>query len=91
MKDYLDKLKVDIDYENQPFDNLKINPYEIVIATAKYARELNEKFRKYFGSDYDIQPRNLAVKKLESDNLQLIYEDDQVKTDKLTAAHNKEK
>ena len=91
MEEYLDKLKVKIDYENQPFDKLKINPYEIVIATAKYARELNEKFRKYFGSDYDIQPRSLAVKKLESDSLQLIYEDDQEKTDKLAATHDKEK
>ena len=91
MEEYLDKLKVEIDYENQPFDNMKINPYEIVIATAKYAREINEKFRKYFGSDYDIQPRNLAVKKLESDSLHLIYENEQEKTDKLTEVPDKEK
>ena len=90
MEEYLDKIKVEIDYENQPFENMKINPYEIVIAAAKYAREVNEKFRKYFGSDCDVQPRNIAVKKLESDSLHLIYENEEEK-DELTEVNDKEK
>ena len=81
MEKYLDKFKVEIDYENQPFEKMENNPYEIVIATAKYARKLNEKLRKYFGSDCDIQPRNLAVKKLESENLRLRYENENEKDD----------
>lgn len=77
MEERLDKFKVEIDYENQKFEELEINPYEIVIAASKYARDINDKFRKYFGSDCDVQPRNIAVKKLESDSLHIIYDNEE--------------
>ena len=35
MEKYLDKFKVEIDYENQPFEKMENNPYEIVIANGK--------------------------------------------------------
>ena len=86
----MDINNMDVDYEKQNFEEMDANPYEIVIAAAKYAREVNEKFRKYFGSDCDVQPRNIAVKKLESDSLHLIYENEEEK-DELTEVNDKEK
>ena len=69
----MDKFKVEIDYEEQSFDDMDANPYEIIIAAAKYSREINEKVRKYFGSDVDAQPRNLAMKKLGKDKGKIFY------------------
>ena len=73
MNELLDKFKVKINYEKQSFDSIKNNPYEIAVAASKYAREINEKVRKYFGSEVDIQPRNLAMKKLENKNIKIVY------------------
>ena len=73
MDELLNKLKVKIDYEKQLIDKLEANPYEVAVATSKYAREVNEKARKYFGSDVDILPRNLAMKKIESGKFKVIY------------------
>ena len=77
MEEYPNKFKVEIDYENQPFEDMEINPYEVVLAASKYARDINDKFRKFFGSDFDVQPRNLAMKKLESDSIKLIYDNEE--------------
>ena len=73
MNELLNKLKVNIDYEQQSFDKINANPYEIAVAASKYAREVNDRARKYFGSDVDIQPRNLAMKKLENENMEIVY------------------
>lgn len=73
MNELFNKLKVNIDYEQQSFDNINANPYEIAVAASKYAREVNDRARKYFGSDVDIQPRNLAMKKLENENMEIVY------------------
>lgn len=73
MNELFNKLKVKIDYEQQSFDNINANEYEIAVAASKYAREVNDRARKYFGSDVDIQPRNLAMKKLENENMEIVY------------------
>ena len=73
MDELFNKLKVKIDYEQQSFDDKNANDYEIAVATSKYAREVNDRARKYFGSDVDIQPRNLAMKKLENENMEIVY------------------
>jgi len=69
----MNKFKVEIDYEKQSFEDVDANLYEIAIATAKYAREVNEKIRKYFDSDINAQPRNLAMKKLEKEKGVIVY------------------
>lgn len=69
-----DKLIVPIDYEHQMFLNKTANPYEIAVATAKYARSVNDRIRKYFGPEVSVQPRNIAMKKMENDDTQIVYE-----------------
>jgi len=73
LRKYLVCTNIIIDYERQLFDKINANPYEIAVAASKYAREINERARKYFGSDVDIQPRNLAMKKLENENMEIVY------------------
>ena len=73
MNELFNKLKVKIDYEQQSFDKINANSYEIAVAVSKYAREVNDRARKCFGSDVDIQPRNLAMKKLENENMEIVY------------------
>ena len=70
-----EKLNVVVDYENQPFEDMSVNPYELAVATAKYARDINDKIRKYFGSEVSSQPRNLAMKKLENENTKIVYDE----------------
>ncbi|MFC1538207.1 hypothetical protein ACFL6H_02190 [Candidatus Latescibacterota bacterium] len=79
MDELLNKLKVKIDYEKQLIDKLKSNPYEISVAISKYAREVNEKARKYFGSNVDIMPRNLAMKKIEGEKFKIVYPENEHK------------
>ncbi len=73
MDELLKKLRTSVDYENMNLEEIDANLYEISVATAKYAREINEKARKFYGSDVDILPRNMAVKKLENNTLNIGY------------------
>ena len=82
MDELLNKLKVSIDYETQKLDELEANSYEISVAASKYAREVNEKARKYFGSDVDILPRNMAMKKLDSKSLKIGYPEKETEEEK---------
>ena len=68
-----DKLKTTLDVENQSFEVEGANPYEIAVATAKYAREINERARKYLGSDVNIYPRSLALQKFEDEQTTVVY------------------
>ena len=68
-----DKFKVKINYAKQSFEDVNSNPYEIAVAASKYARALNDKMRKFYGSEVDIQPRNLAMKKMQNGNVELVY------------------
>ena len=70
----------DFDYEKQSFEDLDINPYEVVVAVAKKAREINEKAQKYLSNEYEIHPANIALKKIESEEIDFTYEDEQSKS-----------
>lgn len=62
MDEINNKLKVPIDFESKSLEDTDLNAYEVVVATAKYAREINERARKHFGPAVEIQPRNIAIK-----------------------------
>ncbi len=53
-----------VDFENQVFDDLDVNPYEIVIAVSKMARDINDKARKYIPPDQDVNPVEIALNRL---------------------------
>ena len=74
MDELQDKFKVTINYEKQPFETLNVNPYEIAVAASKYAREINNRIRKYFGPEVEAQARNIAMKKLEDPSTKIVYE-----------------
>ena len=63
----------DIDYSQQNFDELDANPYEIVVAIAKAAREINDKVQKYYGPDFELRPTNLLLKKLQTGEASIGY------------------
>ena len=68
-----------INYEKQDFDNLGINPYEVVIALARKAREINDKALKYLGAEDEINPINIALEKLNNKNIKFVYGNDEKK------------
>ena len=72
-----EKLKTTLDVESQSFEVERANPYEIAVATAKYAREINERARKYLGSDVDIYPRSLALQKFDDEQTSIVYDADE--------------
>jgi len=75
------KVEDNYNFEKQPFDSLNVNPYEIVVAVAKKARELNDKAQKFLGPEYDVHPINLALKKLEGDEIQFVYNEEKDRTE----------
>jgi len=75
------KVEDNYSFEKQPFDDLSVNPYEIVVAVAKKARELNDKAQKFLGPQYEVHPINLALKKLEGKEIRFVYSDDKNDTD----------
>ena len=76
MDEVTKKINGDVDYERYSFEDMGLNPYEIVIAASKYAREVNDKARKYMGPEVEIYPRNIAMNRLVTNKFQLIYPDD---------------
>ena len=71
-------LIVPVDYEKQAFlDYKNLNPYVISVAAAKYARDLNDRVRKYFGPETNVQPRNIVMKNLEEGKTTIVFEEDQ--------------
>lgn len=74
MDEFLKKFKVNIDYDEQSFEDMTLNPYEVVIAASKYAREINDMARKHFGAEVEIQPRNIAMKKIQYGEAVLVYD-----------------
>ena len=73
----MDEKDMRINYENQIFDELDANSYEIVIAISKMAREFNNKSLKYLGPNTTIKPINLALKEVESDKIEFVYESEE--------------
>jgi len=80
---------MDVDYEKQGFDELDINPYELVIAVSKKAREINTKAIKYLGAEVQIRPINMALNKLKSGDIEFTY-DEQKKSDTGSSATKKD-
>ena len=66
-----------INYEKQIFDELDINPYEVVIAVSKKAREINDRTLKYLGPEVEIKPIGIAPKKLRNENTKFVYGDNE--------------
>ena len=75
----MDIKNLDVDYEKQNFEEMGANPYEIVIAVSKKAREINDRTHKYLGLDSNIKPINLALKKLESNDVHFVYNEEEAK------------
>ena len=71
-----DKLFNEIDYERQSFENLDINPYEIVVAVAKEAREINDKAQKFLGPEFEVSPANMALRKLDNKKVEFVYDEE---------------
>lgn len=76
-----EKLKEEVDVEKQSFERDDVNPYEIAVATAKYARQINDRARKYLGSDVDIYPRSLALKKFDDGQTKIVYGSEEPEND----------
>jgi len=68
-----------VDFENQAFDELGINPYEIVITVSKMARDINDKARKYLPPEQDVNAISLALRRLEKAST-FIYDDERGET-----------
>ena len=60
--------------KKQAFDQLDVNPYEIVVAVAKTARAINDKAQKYLGPEFEVRPTNMALKKLSKGNVKFFYD-----------------
>ena len=75
----VNKIDDDIDYEKQIFDELEVNPYEIVVAVAKTARAINDKAQKYLGPEFEVRPTNMALKKLSKGNVKFFYDEEKPK------------
>ena len=69
----MDKMLSSVNYEKQVFDQLDINPYEIVIAVSRSAREINDKVYKFFGSGVEVNPVTVALNRLDK-NPDFTYE-----------------
>jgi DNA-directed RNA polymerase subunit K/omega len=67
--------EVPIDFEKLSFISKNMNPYETAVATARYARSLNDRVRKYYGPEVNIHPRNIAVRKMTEKGTHVVYKD----------------
>ena len=70
-----DKIENGINYEKQIFDELDVNPYEIVVAVARAAREINDKAQKFLGPEVEIRPTNMALKKMSMEKAKFVYDE----------------
>ena len=62
-------------FENQQFDNLSVNLYEVVIAASKLAREINKKVRNSPEEAVNIRPTSLALELVLNPSTQFTYEE----------------
>jgi DNA-directed RNA polymerase subunit K/omega len=75
----MEKVNKIVDFENQAFDDLGINPYEIVIAVSRMARDINDKARKYLPPEQDVNAISVALKRLGKD-VRFTYDSEQEET-----------
>ncbi len=59
--------------DKQVFDDLGVNPYEVVIAVSRMARDINDKAQKYLSHDCDIHPIAVAMKRIQSRRVHFKY------------------
>jgi len=83
---------VDLEQEDFPFgeegfDTLPINPYELVIAASKKAREINNKVQKYLSPEIKVKPMSMTMKKLLDKEARFEYVEEKKKPDQETAIH----
>lgn len=64
---------MNVNYENQAFDDLEINPYEVVIAVSKAARDINDKAQKYLSHDQEINAIGMALARLKTKDVKFVY------------------
>ncbi len=81
--------QIETDYENQSFEDFDVNPYEIVIAVSKMARQINFKAMKYLGPESEIKPINMALRKLESEDVAFAYNEEENNSSTKNTSKNK--
>jgi DNA-directed RNA polymerase subunit K/omega len=59
-----DEKEVPVELGRLVLEGLDANPYEVVIAVSKLAREMNTKAQKFLGPEVEIKPVNLAMTEL---------------------------
>ncbi|MDP2982567.1 MAG: hypothetical protein Q8O92_04465 [Candidatus Latescibacter sp.] len=72
----MEKGQTTVNYDKLDFDNLGVNPYEVVIAVSKMSRDINDKVQKYLGHDCEVYPIRVAMKRLQSGQVQFKYNDE---------------
>jgi hypothetical protein len=77
----MEKSQNTFNYDKLEFDDLGVNPYEVVIAVSKMARDINDKAQKYLSHDCDIHPIDVAMKRLHSKQRQFKYGEETGKVD----------
>jgi hypothetical protein len=73
----MEKASMTDEFGKQVFDNLGINPYEVVISVSKMARDVNDKSRKYLNPCEEINPVQVALHRL-SRGVEFTYEGENV-------------
>ncbi|MFA6470458.1 MAG: hypothetical protein WCU00_00345 [Candidatus Latescibacterota bacterium] len=70
--------------DKQVFDDLGVNPYEVVIAVSRMARSINNRVQKYLGHDCEINPVTVAMQRIQSRQVHFEYnkDDDRYKVPK---------
>jgi len=72
----MDLKNIETDYEHQRIDDVDVNPYELAIALAKKAREINAKAQKYLGPETAIKPVNIVLNKLNEEDVEFAYREE---------------
>ena len=69
----MEKGQTTVNYDKLDFDNLGVNPYEVVIAVSRMARDINDKAQKYLSHDCDVHPVSVAMKRIQSRRVHFKY------------------
>ena len=73
----VEKVFGNLDFNSINLDNVDVNPYEVVVALAKTARDINDKARKYLGPEIEVRPTIMAFDKLGKGDITFIYDEDE--------------
>jgi len=65
-----------IDFKDRDFDALEPNRYEIVIASSKLARKINDRIRQNPEVEENVRPTSAALNFILDSEVQFIYEED---------------